>query len=157
MFGGKDEENGYLESAKSSGKPETVIGPSVRVDGNLRGDGDIVVEGEVKGSIKTKQQLRVGPGAKVKASIDAGSAQIAGQVSGNMKIKSELKASSSAQIHGDIEVKVLEVAAGASLNGHIKMEGDNAIEPDSPDIEVPDVVKEKTIKRASKPKKKEAK
>ena len=44
---------------------ETIIGPSVQVEGNFVANGDIIVEGTVSGSIKTEKNLRVGKDAKI--------------------------------------------------------------------------------------------
>ena len=38
---------------------ETIVGPSVKVEGDLNSDGNIVIEGQVNGKIKTTKQLRV--------------------------------------------------------------------------------------------------
>ncbi|MBT4495313.1 hypothetical protein HOC73_01045, partial [bacterium] len=45
------------EKRNSSDSIETVIGPSVKVEGDFSGQGDIVVEGIVLGSLKTKGHL----------------------------------------------------------------------------------------------------
>jgi len=38
----------------ADGGVDTIIGPTVNVEGNFAGEGNIIIEGEVKGSIKTK-------------------------------------------------------------------------------------------------------
>lgn len=96
---------------------ETVIGPSVQVEGNFIANGDIVIEGVVSGSIKTEKNLRIGEGAKVYAKISAANALIAGEIQGNIKIKENLELTNTAKIFGDVKTKILTVAPGASLNG----------------------------------------
>lgn len=96
---------------------ETVIGPSVQVEGNFVANGDIIIEGIVSGSIKTEKNLRIGEGAKVFAKISAANALVAGEVQGNIKIKENLELTGTAKVFGDIRAKILNVAAGASLNG----------------------------------------
>lgn len=96
---------------------ETVIGPSVQVEGNFVANGDIVIEGIVSGSIKTEKNLRIGEGAKVYAKISAANALVAGEIQGNIKIKETLELTSTAKIFGDVKTKILNVAPGASLNG----------------------------------------
>ena len=66
---------------------ETVIGASVKVKGNFQGQGDIVIEGTLEGSIKTDANLFVGEKAKVVASIDARDAIWNGEIKGNVKFK----------------------------------------------------------------------
>jgi len=140
---------------------ETVIGPSVKVDGQFKGEGNIIIKGEVKGSVKTKQHLEVGDKAVVKANIEAESAEIAGQVIGNLKIKSSLKVNASAHILGDIFAKEIEVSAGARIQGQINMEleGDKVeSKPISVNEEdLPSILKKKgrVASRATKKKEKE--
>jgi len=96
---------------------ETIIGPSVQVEGNFVANGDVVVEGVVSGSLKTEKNLRVGEGAKIFANINAANALIAGEVQGNVKIKENLELTATAKIFGDVKTKILSVSAGAILNG----------------------------------------
>ena len=96
---------------------ETVIGPSVQVEGNFVANGDIIIEGVVSGSIKTEKNLRIGQGARVFAQVSAANALIAGEVQGNIKIKENLELTNTAKIFGDVKTSVLTMAGGASLHG----------------------------------------
>ena len=100
---------------------ETIIGPSVKVEGDFKTDGNVIIDGQVNGSFKTKKNLKVGENAKIKASIEAESAWIGGEIKGNVLIKNHLELSINAKIKGDIETQVLTMATGAQINGHIKM------------------------------------
>lgn len=114
---------------------ETVVGPSVNVEGDFASEGNIIVKGTVSGSVHTSRHLVVESGAKITANVRAGSAQIAGEVKGNMKVRENLELMSTARVLGDIEVKVLAVEAGALIVGKILMPG---LEPEG-----------KTFKRAA--------
>ena len=96
---------------------ETIIGPSVQVEGNFVANGDIVVEGTVSGSIKTEKNLRIGEGARIFASISAANAVIAGEVQGNVRVKENLELTNTAKVFGDVKTKILNVSAGANLQG----------------------------------------
>jgi|SRR3989339_846837 len=102
---------------------ETIIGPSVKVEGDFNGDGDVIVEGIVVGNLRTKNHLRVGKDAKVRAEVNAQSAFIAGEVSGNITVESEISLTASAKIKGDITASILSVERGAKINGKINMNG----------------------------------
>lgn len=107
---------------------ETVVGPSVNVEGDFSSEGDIIVKGSVAGSVHTSRHLTVEQGAKILANVRAGSARISGEVRGNMKIKETLELTSSARVVGDIDVKVLVIEAGALVYGKITMPGIEGIE-----------------------------
>ncbi len=103
---------------------ETIIGPSVKVEGEFKADGNVIIEGQVVGGFKTKKNLRAGEGSKIKANVQAENAWIGGEVKGNLVIKNHLELSPSAKIKGDIEVQIITIETGAQINGNIKM-GEN--------------------------------
>ncbi|KKQ40849.1 MAG: hypothetical protein US58_C0012G0058 [Candidatus Magasanikbacteria bacterium GW2011_GWA2_37_8] len=102
---------------------ETVVGPSVNVEGDFASEGNIIVKGSVAGSVHTSKFLSVEVGAKILANVRAGSAKVAGEVKGNMKIKEVLELDSTARVMGDIEAKTLIIEAGALLFGKVSMPG----------------------------------
>lgn len=96
---------------------ETVIGPSVHVEGDFVAAGNVVVEGAVTGNLKTDKYLRVGNNAKITANVSAGNALVSGEIHGNISVKEGLELTASAKIFGDIKTKTISVASGAVLNG----------------------------------------
>lgn len=102
---------------------ETVVGPSVNVEGDFSSEGDIIVKGSVTGTVYTSRMLLVEQGAKIFANVQAGSAKISGEVKGNMKIRETLELSSTARVLGDVEVRTLSVEPGAVLYGKVSMTG----------------------------------
>lgn len=111
MFKGANSTVGDLKEV------ETIIGHSIKIKGNFHGQGNIVIEGEVEGSIKTNNFLLVGEKAKIIANIEAKNAKISGEVTGNLKIEGYLEILSSAKILGDIETKEISIERGARFNG----------------------------------------
>ena len=96
---------------------ETIIGPSVKIEGNFVCQGGIVIEGEVKGTISTAGFLEVGDKATVVADVTDQEARIGGEVRGNLKIEGYLELTASAKIIGDMEIGSLSVARGAIIKG----------------------------------------
>tara|TARA_Y100000310_G_scaffold335804_1_gene418751 strand:+ start:2412 stop:2855 length:444 start_codon:yes stop_codon:yes gene_type:complete len=96
---------------------ETMIGPSVQVEGDFSAAGDVIVEGTVTGKLKTLKNLRVGDNAKIFASVQAANALISGEIQGNVKISENLELTNTARVFGDIKAKVVTVAPGATFNG----------------------------------------
>ncbi len=100
---------------------ETIIGPSIKVKGNFHGEGNIVIEGIVEGSVKTSNFLLVSDKARITASVEAKEAKIGGEVSGNIKVNGYLEITRTAKISGDIEASSLSIEKGAVLNGKCTM------------------------------------
>jgi cytoskeletal protein CcmA (bactofilin family) len=113
----------HVESAQSDDNVDTVVGPSVNVEGDFASEGNIIVKGTVTGSVHTSKNLLVEPGAKIIANVRANSATIAGEVRGNMKVKDYVELTSTARIVGDIEATTIAMEAGALLYGKVAMPG----------------------------------
>jgi cytoskeletal protein CcmA (bactofilin family) len=109
------------EAALNIKEAETIIGPSIKVKGNFHGQGNIIIEGSVEGSVKTNGFLLIGEKAKINATIEAKDAKIGGEVVGNIKILGALEIKSSAKILGDIEAKELSIERGAKFDGKCSM------------------------------------
>lgn len=106
----------------SSTGNETIIAQGVRVEGDFRSQGDVVIDGEVVGSVETQSVLHVGEAAKIHADVKAGSAVIAGEVVGNLMVGEMLELLSTSHVTGDIVTGRISIASGARMNGRISME-----------------------------------
>ncbi len=102
---------------------ETVVGPSVKIQGDLNSEGNIRIEGGVVGKVNTTQSVHIGEAAKLAADVQAGNAIVAGEVQGNIKVSGNLILQSSARIAGDISCGVLRVEDGAQFTGKCNMKG----------------------------------
>ena len=102
---------------------ETIIGPSVKVEGDLKGLGNVIVEGIVKGTITTDQDIRIGKDAQIVADIVCSNLIVAGSVQGSIQTKDHLDIKSSAKIKGDISTGTISIESGAQINGKLSMGG----------------------------------
>jgi cytoskeletal protein CcmA (bactofilin family) len=102
---------------------ETVVGPSVKIQGDLNSEGNIRIEGAVAGKVKTTQSVQVGEAAQITADVSAGNAIIAGEIQGNLKISGSLVLTSTARVLGDITCSILRVEDGAQFTGKCTMHG----------------------------------
>ncbi len=119
----------FKDNQNSLDDTKTIIGASVSVEGNFNGKGDVVIEGKLKGSIKTKQNITIGEQALVEAEIEAINAFIAGQVKGNIKAQENVELSKTAVVEGDITTKSISIEAGAVFNGQCSMMDTKKAEP----------------------------
>ena len=111
-----------------AGVPETVVGPSVKIQGDLTSEGNIKIEGSVNGKVKTTQNVFIGQSAKITADMIAGNATIAGEVQGNTKVSGNLILLATARVLGDIACAILRVEDGAVFRGKCTMAGAGAPE-----------------------------
>lgn len=112
---------------KNIGDLQTIIGSSVKVEGDFNGEGDVIVEGTVIGSIKTKHDLKIGKDAKVEAQIEAANASISGNVKGDLKIANNIILTKTAKINGNISCQQLIIEAGSVFNGQSSMTNESEL------------------------------
>lgn len=111
----------FKSEHESNREAETVIGPSVKVEGNFASDGDVVIEGQLTGTLKTSKNVRIGQGARIKADVEAASIFQAGEIRGNVKTSEKLQLKATAKIFGNVETSILSVEEGGILNGKCQM------------------------------------
>ncbi len=114
----KDKQEGTVSSNNGN---QTIIAQGVKVEGDFHSDGDVIIDGEVSGSLLTKKALRVGESARIQADVVAASAVVAGEVKGNISAEERLELLATSVVHGDIDTSLISVAPGAQINGRISM------------------------------------
>ncbi len=112
------------------------IGKSVVVKGELSGSEDLVVDGEVEGSITLRgQSLTIGPNGRVRANIEARNVILHGRVDGDIHASDRVELRKSASLSGDITTARISIEDGAFFKGTIdiqKPEPAQKIEPRPP-------------------------
>ncbi len=100
-----------------------VIGPNIRIQGELSGDEDLVVEGRVEGKISVTKGLRIGPQAQVNAEVKAHHVTIAGRIVGNVTAADKVEILPSGILEGNIRAPKIAIAEGAQFKGSVDMGG----------------------------------
>ncbi|MFA5134802.1 MAG: polymer-forming cytoskeletal protein [Patescibacteria group bacterium] len=118
----------FRDGNEAPNEVDTIIGPSVKVDGNFKSEGNITVNGVVQGSLRTNHDLRIGPMAKIKAEVSANNLFLEGEIRGNVTVKEKAQLKSTAKIFGNLETKVLSVEENAVINGKCTMLPEHAEE-----------------------------
>ena len=106
----------------------TIIGDSVRVQGNLSGDEDLHVLGRVDGRIDLQRTLVVAPSGIVKAEVNVKNAVVSGVVVGNIHASESIEITREGRMVGDIYAPRVIIVDGASFRGSVDM-GDIANMP----------------------------
>jgi cytoskeletal protein CcmA (bactofilin family) len=96
------------------------IGSSVIVTGDVSSTEDLIIDGQVHGTIKIgDHNLTIGTGAVVVANLAAKSVVISGDVTGNVMSSSRVELKSTAKVQGDISTPHLVMEDGAELSGKV--------------------------------------
>ena len=100
-----------------------VIGPSIHIDGDVRGEEDLLIEGEVGGTVQLKNNsLTIGPNGKVRADVYAHSIYVDGYVEGDLFGAERVHIRKSAQVKGNVTSPRVSVEDGAKFKGAIEMD-----------------------------------
>lgn len=105
--------------ASASGAAMTVIAQGVRVEGDFKSHGDVLIEGEVDGQVSVAGMLSIGTDAKLKADVHADRAVVAGSIEGNLTVASHLELKPTASVAGDVTCQTATIESGARLNGRV--------------------------------------
>ena len=120
---------------ESSALTQNSIGKGTIIEGNVHAEGDLLIEGLVKGDVTTRTKLVVGSNAVIEGNILAQHAEIAGRVQGTVKALGLLIINSSGTILGDVITKDLNVESGSTFSGRLQVGGNVSSMP----IEIPKV------------------
>jgi cytoskeletal protein CcmA (bactofilin family) len=107
--------------ASVTSTPASVIGEKVTMNGTLTVEGNIVINGEVEGSVTCSGQLMVGKTGRVKADLDVGSAVIGGWVEGRVTAKERVELQTDSHLRGDIHAKSFVIQDGCFFQGNCTM------------------------------------
>jgi len=98
-----------------------IINNGTQITGDVNSEGDMRVDGIIKGYLTSKARLVLGPTAVIDGDIKAANIEISGEVNGNIYASELLTVKSTAKINGDIISNKLIIEAGATFNGSCKM------------------------------------
>ena len=98
------------------------IGKSIVFKGDLSGDEDLQIDGNVEGGIQlANHELTIGESGRVQAALFAKSIVVIGQVTGNVTASERVEIQATGVVEGDIHTPRLIITEGAIVNGAIEM------------------------------------
>lgn len=105
-----------------------MIGPSIKIKGEVTGDEDLLIQGKVEGTINLNDhEVSVGQSGQVAADIQAKTIRIEGEVTGDISGNENVVISKSGNVRGNIVAPRVTLEDGAIFKGSIDMDpGDTA-------------------------------
>jgi cytoskeletal protein CcmA (bactofilin family) len=130
---GQAERTSAPNSSHAAAAKGSTLGATLRFKGDLVADEDLVIQGQVEGSILHTRSLTIGAQGRVLGDIRARRIVVEGSVDGNLYALESVSLRSGAIVRGDLFAAGIAIDNGARLTGRIDM--DNA--PTVPTIKVP--------------------
>lgn len=97
------------------------LGAGTVINGDVKSNGDIRIDGTVKGSIESKGKIVVGSSGQVEGDVLCQNAVISGVVKVKIQVSELLELKSSAKFSGEITTNKLAIEPGAKFSGTCNM------------------------------------
>jgi cytoskeletal protein CcmA (bactofilin family) len=109
-----------MDKGKATGTT-SLLSKEVKIEGDIQGNEDLQVDGQLKGSVKIAGNIFVGPTGLVEADVEADNVVIQGQITGNVLARKQLQIQSSGKLMGDCMAQTIDIKEGALFEGRSKM------------------------------------
>ncbi len=107
--------------APAPGPGKTHIARGTKVVGEITGNAELVIDGEVEGEIRLDSMVSIGSGGTVRGTIHAVAVRVGGKVYGNIHGKERVEVLASGRLEGDIVAPSVPIAEGAFFQGKVDM------------------------------------
>ncbi|MGI9344274.1 MAG: bactofilin family protein [Gammaproteobacteria bacterium] len=102
-----------------------VIGRSIRINGDLQGEEDLRIEGDVNGTVRLQNHtLTIGGEGKLRADVYAKSVIVEGAMEGDLFSSERVVVRKTASVRGNIMAPRVSLDDGAKFKGSIEMDPD---------------------------------
>lgn len=91
------------------------------LEGTITSDGDIRVEGVIRGTMRTTAKVAVGPTGLIEGDVHCKSADIEGRITGDIEVAEVLTLKSTAIVEGNIYTAKIVIENGAHFDGICNM------------------------------------
>jgi len=119
--------NRAVSAAPAAG---AVLTTSLIIKGEVSGQEDLFVDGEVHGKIQIHEgKVTVGPHGRVFADIEAREILVRGKVQGSLHGRERVEIAATGDVHGDVTARRLVIEEGAAVQGSIEVERPAEIAP----------------------------
>jgi cytoskeletal protein CcmA (bactofilin family) len=109
-------------AASSDSSAASVVGPAMKIVGDIETTGILKVDGTVQGSIRGARQVMLGRTGVIQGDVHAEEAVLGGRVVGTVTATERVEIQANSVIEGDIHTRSIVVFEGGLLNGNVRMD-----------------------------------
>jgi cytoskeletal protein CcmA (bactofilin family) len=146
MFNSKSKSENSEENVPASA---SMIGAGTTLKGDITSNGDLRIDGTLKGNVIGSAKVIIGANGVVEGDISGQQADIMGKVTGSIRMKELLQLKNGSVVEGNISAAKLQVEPAATFNGQCHMNGNNGSESKSGNIIAMNETKESDAKAAA--------
>ncbi len=111
----------YEQEESNSGI--NVISAGTMITGDVVCSGDLRIDGNIKGNVKSRAKVIIGQSGIVDGDINCKSIEVEGNVKANVTVTDLMSLKSTANLVGNICAGKLAIEPGANFAGNCKMQG----------------------------------
>lgn len=97
------------------------IKAGTHIEGEIRSNSDMRIDGTLKGTIQTQGKLVIGPTGQIDGEVSCLNAEIHGTITGKITVNELLSLKATSKILGDIVIGKLAIEPGAQFSGSCVM------------------------------------
>lgn len=110
----------YASATDTSGRAGGQIGKSLSLKGEITGQEDLYIDGEVEGKITLEgHRLTVGPNGTVRAEVTAAFVTVLGRLQGNVRAADRIEIRKTGSLEGDLITARIVIEEDAMFRGSI--------------------------------------
>jgi cytoskeletal protein CcmA (bactofilin family) len=102
-------------------KLPNIIGQGTKIVGDVETNGDIRIDGNIEGNVKSKGKVVIGSNGLIKGEVFCNNAELAGSLNGKINVSELLSLKASSKVDGDIKTGKLNIEPGAIFTGTCNM------------------------------------
>ncbi len=122
MFGSNKNTEEVKTTPTSTPNALNALAKGTVVEGSIRCDNDLRIDGTIKGKLTCQSKVIIGPTGAVEGEIKCQNAVIEGRFKGNLHVSELLNVRETAEVDGEITTNKLLVQSGARFNVTCKMD-----------------------------------
>ncbi|HNW56215.1 MAG TPA: polymer-forming cytoskeletal protein [Bacteroidales bacterium] len=103
-----------------------IVSNGTDITGDIKSNGDIRIDGSLKGNLTTKGKVVIGPTGKINGEVFCKNSEVSGIIDGKITVSQLLNLKMTSKIHGDIITSKLSIEPGAVFSGNCIMSDDNS-------------------------------
>lgn len=108
----------------------TLVGPSTRVHGDLEFSGGCLIDGYVKGNVKSVEDeaatLTLSERGVIEGAVRVPNVLLNGTVRGDVSATQRIELGPNARVIGNVQYRLIEMAIGAEVNGKLIHESETS-------------------------------
>ena len=105
----------------SANKINSILGPEVEVDGDVKVVGSILIYGKVNGNVTASGTVRTAKSSHVRGNIESQDCFISGKVDGDVKVSGKTTLEKNCILNGNLITAIVIIEEGATFEGICNM------------------------------------